>query len=176
MKLILLALSLTSTIALAETATFAVEGMHCSGCKKMISAKVCENEAIAKTAESCEVTLVDEKKQQGQVVIVTKKDTKIDVDAVKAGVKAAGEDYKVTKVELKEMITQDLAAENKVDPVNSTTETTTTTVEKETTDHTGHTTKEIKKTKKIVRKALNKKDAKATTTTEPITEEKKETK
>lgn len=168
MKSILLALSLTSTMALAETATFSVEGMHCSGCKKMISAKVCDNEAIAKTSESCEVTVTDEKKQQGQVVIVTKKDSKVDVDAVKAGITAAGSDYKVTKVEMKEMITKDLATDGKLDPVNSTTETTTTTVEKSTTDHTGHTTKEIKKTKKVVRKANNK--------TATPTEEKKETK
>ncbi len=169
MKAILLALSLTSTMALAETATLSIEGMHCSGCKDMITSKVCKNDEIAKTAETCEVKILDEKKQIGQLVIVTKKDAHVNMDAIKAGVKAAGDEYKIAKVDIKEMIVKDLATEGKLDPVNSVTETTTTTVEKSTTNQAGKTTKEIKKTKKIVRK---KADKTTTTTNETKTETK----
>lgn len=97
MKIIILALSLISAAALAETATLTIEGMHCGSCKAMITEKVC-NEAAAKTKyESCKVELTDKKKHMGQLVIVTKKDVKVDLTAVKAGINDAGSDYKVTQ-------------------------------------------------------------------------------
>lgn len=101
-----LSLLFISSLAFAETATYTVEGMHCGGCKKMISAKVCDDPALKDKVESCKVSMLDEKKQTGQIVIVTKKDSKVDLTAVKAtvhaGVKAAGEDYKITKEETKD--------------------------------------------------------------------------
>lgn len=73
--------------------------MHCSGCKEMIKAKVCGNEEIAKNAASCDVQLTNEKKQMGQVTIVSKPETAVDVELVKKQVAAAGTEYKVTKVD-----------------------------------------------------------------------------
>lgn len=97
MKIVILAISLISAVAFAETATLTIEGMHCAGCKSMITEKVCE-EASAKTQyESCKVELIDAKKHIGQLTIVTKKDAKLDLTAVKANVKTAGSDYKVTQ-------------------------------------------------------------------------------
>ncbi|MBY0554753.1 hypothetical protein K2P97_09505 [bacterium] len=104
MKSILMGLSLISSMALAETATITVNGMHCSGCKEMVKAKVCGDETIKANAESCEVKLVDESKEIGQVTIVSKPETKVDVAAVEAGIKAAGEEYKVAKVDVTENI------------------------------------------------------------------------
>lgn len=195
MKTLLLVLSLTSSFAFAETATMTVEGMHCSGCKKMITKKVCENEAIAKTAETCEVKLVNEEKQIGQITITTKKDTKLDVDAVKAGIKAAGEDYKLAKVEIKEIIKKDLQTAAAGEASNPgkvaevvTTETTTVQITNE--DHHKNpadykhgdkkTTKKVKKTKKVAKKeaatTTPATEATTTTTTTTTTETKKETK
>ena len=108
MKQVILALSLISSFALAETATITVDGMHCSSCKKMMTKSVCESEAVKKSSESCEVKLVDEDKQIGEVVIVSKKDMKVDVEAVKAGIKNAGDDYKLGKINVSEEMTKDL--------------------------------------------------------------------
>ncbi|MGZ3726847.1 MAG: hypothetical protein ACXWQQ_13665 [Pseudobdellovibrio sp.] len=165
MKALILALSLISTLAMAETAKISIDGMHCSGCKDLITSKVCKDDKIAKNAESCEVKLLDAKKQKGEVVIVTKKDAHVDMDAVKADVAAAGDDYKISKVDIRDVVKKDLATQGKLDPVNSATVTTTETVEKTTTDQSGKVTKEIKKTKKIVRKKAEKPDATTTTTT-----------
>ena len=86
---------------MAETTTMTIEGMHCSGCKNMISEKVCKNEKLKADIESCEVSITNLKKQTGKVVIVTKKDKKIDTDEVKKSITAAGEEYKVSKEESK---------------------------------------------------------------------------
>lgn len=110
-SVLLLGLSLISSLAFAETTTVTVDGMHCSGCKAMISDKVCNSEAVKANAESCEVKLVDEEKQVGQVTIVAKPNTKVDVAAIEAGIKAAGDDYKVAKVEVKEVITKTAEAD-----------------------------------------------------------------
>ena len=101
MKKIFLALSFTSLFAVADTTTLTVEGMHCGGCKKMISEKVCEDAALKPSFESCKVSITDSKKQTGKIEIVTKKDAKLDLAKIKEGVKAAGDDYKVTKEETK---------------------------------------------------------------------------
>lgn len=101
MKTLFLSLTLISSFAFAETATLSVSGMHCGGCKHEIKAKVCEAAGAKDTYESCTVEFTDQKKQKGEIKIVTKKDAKVDLAAVKAGVKAAGEDYKVTKEEVK---------------------------------------------------------------------------
>ena len=97
MKIIILILSLLSTTAFAETVTLTIEGMHCKGCKESITEKVCDN-AVAKTKyESCTVEVVDKKTRKGQLVIVTKKDVKVDIPAIKSGIDDVGSDYKVTQ-------------------------------------------------------------------------------
>lgn len=102
MKSIVLATALfASSFSYAATADLTIEGMHCSGCKKLISSKVCDDPAIKAASASCEVKLTDEKKQMGAIHIVSKPDTTIDMARVEAQVKAAGSDYKVTKKELK---------------------------------------------------------------------------
>lgn len=101
MKSVFLALTLLSTLATAETATITVEGMHCSGCKAMIKESVCDDAALKPGFESCSVKMIDGKKETGQISIVTKKDVELDLAAVKAGVKKAGDEYKVTKEEVK---------------------------------------------------------------------------
>ncbi len=83
------------SVAIAESTTYEVDGMHCSGCKKMISKSVCKNDELAKTFEKCEVRLIDEKKQIGQIIITPKADQKLDLEKVSAAVKDAGDGYKV---------------------------------------------------------------------------------
>lgn len=100
-NLIVLAFTLAfSTIAFAETAKITIEGMHCGGCKKMITKNVCQDAALSPTFESCEVTKLDTKKQIGTLVIKSKKDTAIDMAGVEKAIQATGEDYKLTKKEI----------------------------------------------------------------------------
>lgn len=92
---------LTPALAFAKTTTLTVEGMHCGGCKKMISEKVCEDTALKSTFETCSVSITDSSKHLGEVKIVPKKDAKIDLVAIKNGVQSAGDGYKVIKEETK---------------------------------------------------------------------------
>lgn len=101
MKIIFWGLIFVSSLAFAETATVTIEGMHCAGCKSMITKSVCEDAKLQKTYETCSVELIDAKKQIGKVTLVAKKGEKINLAAVKDGIKAAGDDYKVTKEEVK---------------------------------------------------------------------------
>lgn len=150
----LLSLTLSAALVSAETGTFTVEGMHCSGCRKTIEAKVCGDAAVKATAEKCEVKLTDEKKQIGTITITTKPDTKIDVETVKKQLKVAGDDYKLAQVDIQDIVKKELTADAATAPAPGTTVTTTTTTETTTTDAaTGATTKEVQKTKKTVRTA-----------------------
>ena len=170
MKSLFLALGLVSSFAFAETAKIGVEGMHCSGCKEVITKKVCENEAIAKNSESCTVKLTDEKKQMGEITIVSKGDAKVDVEEVKKQLAASGEDYKVATVDVRSNkfkdgspMTDEQATEVAKPTPNSKMVTTTTTTETETTDADGKTTvkKEVKVKKiKTASKTTTKKETK----------------
>jgi copper chaperone CopZ len=91
------ALSIT---AVAETATFTVDRMHCGGCRKMVTKAVCDDSKIAATVSECTVT-VNEKTQTGTVILKSKDTTKIDTAAVEAAITSAGEEYKVSKKEIK---------------------------------------------------------------------------
>lgn len=82
----------------ASTTNVTVEGMHCSGCKKIITSKVCGNPEIAKNAESCEVNLTNKEKQIGEIKIVAKENATIDAELVKKQIAAAGDDYKVASL------------------------------------------------------------------------------
>lgn len=82
-----------------KTATLTIEGMHCGGCKKMVTKAVCEDAALAPNFESCEITNLDTKTQIGTMVINYKKDATIDIDSVEKAIHTAG-DYKLTKKEI----------------------------------------------------------------------------
>jgi copper chaperone CopZ len=94
--------------AMAETATFKVEGMHCGGCKKMVTKAVCNDKAIAATLDMCEVS-VDSKKKIGQVSVISKPESKLDMKAIETAIQSAGEDYKITL----------LASETETQPADS---------------------------------------------------------
>ena len=154
MKSLFLALGLVSSFAFAETAKFSVEGMHCSGCKEMITKSICDNPEVAKTTAACSVKLTDEKKQTGEIVIVSKGDSKVDVELVKRQLAAAGEGYKVAAVDVKKQMNADgtpmtpeqIAAATTTTATktpNTKIVTTTTTIETETVDAEGKS--EIKK-------------------------------
>ena len=159
MKSLLIALTFASAIAVAETGTFTVKGMHCSGCKETVTKKVCEGEA-GKNVESCSVKITDEKKETGEITIVTKPGVKINETAVTAGVKAAGEEYKITDVRIKDMIAQDMQAT--VADAKATPGTDTTTTITETTDAEGKAIVKTVVTKKIVKKMAAKEAPKTT--------------
>lgn len=102
MKSILVATALLFSLpALAETADLTVKGMHCHGCMKLVSKMICDNKDVKAFAETCEITLAetDAKKQAknqiGHIKIVSKANTKIDMEKVKTQLKAADEDYKI---------------------------------------------------------------------------------
>ena len=173
----------TFSTAFAEsTTTLTVEGMHCSGCKDMVKAKVCGNEEIAKNAASCDVKLVDEKKQLGEVTIVSKPETSVDVELVKKQVTSAGEKYRVAKVDHEVKNIKITSAETTAEQPVAGLETTTTTTATETvTTAKNGATKVTKKVK--MKKSTKKPDtaaeaaaANTAVTTETKTEVKKETK
>lgn len=79
--------SLAFSYAHAEDKTCAVKGMHCEACTEMVQGKVCEDGKYS----TCEVKITNEKKELGQVHLVTKDATaKIDEKQVGAAVKDAG--------------------------------------------------------------------------------------
>ncbi len=101
MKLIIAGLSLISIFAHAETTTVTVEGMHCSACRKMINTHVCGDAAIKNSMQSCSVKILDAEKQIGEIVMVTKGESKVDLSKVEKGIASAGDGYKIIKKETK---------------------------------------------------------------------------
>lgn len=83
----------------AEMIEYRVEGMHCAGCKKMITKSVCDDKEMNSQFEKCEVELVDAKKQIGKIKIKPKQGQTVDAKAVEASVKKAG-DYKIVPPEM----------------------------------------------------------------------------
>lgn len=96
---LLLITTLLSVSAFSETATLTVDGMHCSGCKKMVTKAVCKDAKIAETLASCDIS-VDEKIEQGTVILKAKDSKTIDMAAVEAAITGAGE-YKISKKDIK---------------------------------------------------------------------------
>lgn len=96
MKTLLTTMALFSSVALAESTTLRVEGMHCAGCTKVLQMQVCEDKALKETFETCTVKLVDTKNRVGQIKISTKNDSKIDMKAIMSSIDASGEAYKVS--------------------------------------------------------------------------------
>lgn len=80
---LLLASLLVSSLALAETTAYEVEGMHCGACAKKVKAEVCNMPGI----QSCDVSV-------GKVKISTKKGVEISQDQIQAAIAKAGE-YKI---------------------------------------------------------------------------------
>lgn len=89
-----------TTIAMAETATFSVEGMHCSSCKKMIQQSVCKDKDISAKLESCHVEL-NEKTKVGTVTLISKDKSPIDLKKVESAITSTGDEYKVIKKDIK---------------------------------------------------------------------------
>ncbi|AZZ36266.1 hypothetical protein CIK05_05500 [Bdellovibrio sp. qaytius] len=97
-KLIFSLITLTAAFALAtaapaETTDLIVEGVHCTGCTKMISKKVCADPKLSESFESCGVTVVDAKKQIGKISLRLKEGKTLDTVAIAAAVKTAGDNY-----------------------------------------------------------------------------------
>ncbi len=99
MKVLILVSALIFTLsAKAEQATCTVKGMHCTGCKEMVEGKLCDEKKFSK----CEVKIVDEKKEIGQLELTTKEaNAKVDQKAVGAVIEDAG--YKLEKCTVKKV-------------------------------------------------------------------------
>lgn len=94
-----LLVSFITSITLAETATITVEGMHCGGCKKMVTKAVCNDKKIAEDVAECKVSL-DEKTKIGTVILKSKDTKTINISLVETAIQSAGEDYKISKKEI----------------------------------------------------------------------------
>lgn len=86
-KALVLASLLLSQIALADTTTYNIEGMHCNSCAKSIRAQVCKIDGL----EKCDVSV-------GKVVVSTKQGVTISQDQIQAAISKAGE-YKIISAE-----------------------------------------------------------------------------
>lgn len=78
------------TAAEPKTQVLNVSGMHCGSCVKAITKKVCGDQVFA----SCEVKLLDSKKQTGEIRITTNPGQAIELEKIKTQVKDIG--YEVT--------------------------------------------------------------------------------
>jgi len=89
MKLILASMALIamSVAAHAEDKTCKVKGMHCADCAETVHEKVCDQAKYS----TCDVKIINEKKELGQIHLITKDNTaKIDENVVSAAVKDTG--------------------------------------------------------------------------------------
>ena len=103
MRLTLLALVACvsfSSFAFAETATVTVDGMHCTACKKMVQQNVCNDKEISAGLESCKVEM-NSKTKVGTVTMVSKDKSAIDMKKVEAAIANSGDEFKITKKEVK---------------------------------------------------------------------------
>jgi cation transport ATPase len=76
-----------SAVARAEDKTCNVKGMHCESCSEMVQGKVCDQAKYS----TCDVKIVNEKKELGQIHLITKDATaKINEKIVSEAVKDAG--------------------------------------------------------------------------------------
>ena len=89
-----------SSFAFAETATVTVDGMHCTACKKMVQQNVCNDKEISAGLESCKVEM-NSKTKVGTVTMVSKDKSAIDMKKVEAAITSSGDEFKITKKEVK---------------------------------------------------------------------------
>jgi copper chaperone CopZ len=94
-----------STIPDGHTATLTIAGMHCGGCKKIITKSVCEDVTLASSFQSCEITNLDTKKQIGTMVIKYKKEASVNIEGIEKAIHNAG-DYKITKKEISSQVSK----------------------------------------------------------------------
>lgn len=83
-KALIIASLMFSQIALAETITYEVKGMHCEACANSIKEEVCKMQGL----EKCDVTV-------GKVIITPKAGTKVSQDQVQSMISKAG-NYQIT--------------------------------------------------------------------------------
>ncbi len=94
--LLIFALTTLAQVSYAGEATCKVKGMHCSGCKEMVEGKLCDEAKYS----TCDVKILDAKKEIGQLHLVTKdKMAQVDQKSVDAVIVDAG--YKLEKCETK---------------------------------------------------------------------------
>jgi copper chaperone CopZ len=67
-----------------EKVTISIQGMHCGSCVKALKKKVCQDLAL----ENCEVSLLDRKKETGQISFSRKEG--LDLSKVKAVISESG--------------------------------------------------------------------------------------
>lgn len=84
--------------AMAETHTFKVKGMHCTGCVESVEGEVCE----AGKYKACKVGLVKGEKNVGEISIETNPGQTLVLADIQAKVKNAGDDYVVNEVKGKQ--------------------------------------------------------------------------
>jgi hypothetical protein len=78
----------------------------------MVTKALCKDAKIAETLASCDIS-VDEKIEQGTIVLKAKDSKTIDMAAVEAAITGAGE-YKISKKDIKaETATAEIPAETK---------------------------------------------------------------
>lgn len=92
-SVIFIASFFATSLAMAETATYNLTGLHCGGCKAAIEGSVCKE---MKDASSCSVEVTNKKKQTGKLVITTKDGTTIEDAKIIDLVSKAGE-YKAVR-------------------------------------------------------------------------------
>ena len=95
--ILLVVINLTGSVfaLAADTATFSVKGMHCNGCKKMVTKAVCQDPKLSETFSECKVS-VDQKAEVGTVNVIARADKKLDLEAVQAAIQSAGSEYVIT--------------------------------------------------------------------------------
>ncbi len=98
-SIVLLLLTIITSITQAETATITVEGMHCGGCKKMVTKAVCNDKKISEDIAECKVSL-NEKTKIGTVILKSKETKSVNMSLVETAIMGAGEDYKISKKEI----------------------------------------------------------------------------
>lgn len=92
MKFYVLIAAMLGFMAHADEKTCTVKGMHCQGCTESVHGKLCDEAKYSK----CEVNILDEKKEIGQVHMVTK-DEKALVDEKAVGAILTDAGYKMEK-------------------------------------------------------------------------------
>jgi copper chaperone CopZ len=91
-NVLIASLVLFASSVFAESKTFKVDGMHCADCAATVTEKLCDK----KKYSTCDVKVIDEEKEIGQIKLVTK-DKKAKIDMVKVAKIIEDEGYKVSK-------------------------------------------------------------------------------
>ena len=78
--------------------TIKINGMHCGGCKSIVNKAVCESASLKPRLKKCDIS-VDQKIQVGTMIIEPVEGEKLDIEALKKTIEAAGDDYIVANID-----------------------------------------------------------------------------